>query len=308
MDVQHPIDETVAWLASDEALANARLAELASLNRDDLARLKVAWTRIAADRRLQTVQRLVELAEDNFELNFDDVFRFCLKDTDATVRALAVEGLWENEAPSLIDPLIALLETDESPDVQAAAATALGKFTLLAENGKLRPQYGPRLKESLLKVTNEKRRPEEVRRRALEAVAPISAPEVKLAIGDAFRNGTPRFRVSAVFAMGRSCDPDWLPILLHELESKDAEVRYEATSALGELGEQEAVASLIRLTADADTEVRLASFQALGKIGGPKSKEFLRYSLGSKDPAVRDAAQQALDELRATEDPLSLQL
>ncbi len=308
MEVPHPIEETIAGVASEDPLVNARLAELASLSRDDLSALKAAWPRVALERRRQVVQRLVELAEDNFELNFDDIFRFCLKDTDAAVRARAIEGLWEHEAPSLIDPLIALLETDPAPEVQEAAATALGKFALLAENGKLRPQYGPRLKESLLKVTNDKKRSEEVRRRSLEAVAPISAPEVKLAIGEAFRNGTPKIRISALFAMGRSCDSDWLPVLLHELESKDSEVRYEAASALGELGEQEAVASLIRLTGDTDSEVRLASFQALGKIGGPKAKEFLRYSLGSKDPAVRDAARQALDELRAMEDPLSLQL
>ncbi len=308
MEVPHPIEETIAGLATDEPLVNARLAELASLDRDSLAVLKTAWPKIAPERRQQIVQRLVELAEDNFELNFDDVFRFCLKDADVTVRAQAIEGLWENEAPSLIDPLINMLEGDESAEVRAAAGLALGKYVLLAENGKLRPQYGPRLKASLLKVFNDKKLPEEVRRRALEAVAPLSDPAVKEAIGEAFRNGTPRLRVSALFAMGRSCDPDWLPLLLQELDSKDAEVRYEAVSALGELGDPEAVGALIRLSGDVDTEVRLASFQALGKIGGPKSKEFLRYSLGSKDPAIREAARHALDELRAMEDPLSLQL
>jgi HEAT repeat protein len=308
MEAPHPIEQTIVGLASDEPLVNAGLAELASLSREDLSELRTAWPRIATERRRQIVQRLVELTEDNFELNFDDVFRFCLKDADAVVRTQAIEGLWENEGPSLIDPLVTLLETDESPEVQAAAATALGKFALLAENGKLRPQYSSRLKASLLRAAGDRQRPDEVRRRALEAVAPFSEPAVKEAIGEAFRTGTPRLRISALFAMGRSCDPDWLPILLHELDSKDAEVRYEAVSALGELGDPEAVASLIRLSADPDTEVRLAAFQALGKIGGPKAKEFLRYSLGSKDPAIRDAAHTALDELRSLADPLSLQL
>jgi len=308
MEAPHPIEETIAGLASEGALVNARLAELASLSRDDLRVLRAAWPGIAAERRRQIIQRLVELTEDNFELNFDDIFRLAIKDTDPAVRARAIEGLWENEAPSLIDPLVGMLENDDSTEVQGAAATALGKYALLAEHGKLRPQYGPRLMASLLKVFSDRSRPEDVRRRTLEAVAPFSDPAVKDAIGEAFRNGTPRLRVSALFAMGRSCDLDWLPILLHELDSKDAEVRYEAVSALGELGEPEAVASLIRLSADPDTEVRLASFQAMGKIGGPKAKEFLRYSLGSKDPAIRDAARHALDELRATEDPLSLQL
>ena len=134
-----PVEETIADLRnSANPLPNSRLIELSNLDSEELRSLEQVWATIEPKRRRQIVYRLVELAEDNFELNFDNIFRNCLKDRDAEVRCKAIEGLWESEEPSLINPLVNLLEHDSSEKVQAAAATALGKFAMLAEHEKLR--------------------------------------------------------------------------------------------------------------------------------------------------------------------------
>lgn len=134
-----PIEETIADLSNcDKPLLSSRLSELSNLRPEELELLNRAWAAIEPKRRRQIIYRLVDLAEDNFELNFDSIFRIYLKDQDAEVRSKAIEGLWESEEPSLINPLINLLEQDISEKVQTAAATALGKFAMLAELKKLR--------------------------------------------------------------------------------------------------------------------------------------------------------------------------
>jgi hypothetical protein len=92
------------------------------------------WLGIVPARKLRIIDRLVDLAEDNIELSFDDIFRFCLDDRDDVVRARAVDGLWESEDPALIRPFVRLLMNDPSPSVQASAALALGKFALLGRS------------------------------------------------------------------------------------------------------------------------------------------------------------------------------
>jgi len=300
------IEETIAGLIdSSKPLLSSRLADLSNLSSEEVGLFEQAWASIESKRRRQIMYRLIELSEDNAKLDFDSIFRNRLNDQDAEVRAKAVEGLSESEDTSLITPLINLVEQDSSEKVQAAAAIALGKFVMLAELEKLRSCYKPRIERALLSIINDKMRPVEVRRRALEAVAPLSLPEVKEAIKEAYYNNEPKLKVSAVYAMGGNCDPLWLPILLKELTSTDAEMRYEAGSACGELGEREAVPYLIELVSDPDAEVQLAAIRALGKIGGSEAEECLEECLNSPNEAIRQAAEEALNALEVEEDPVS---
>ncbi len=301
-----PVEKIIADLGnSDKPLRSSRLAELSNLNPEELAILEQVWATIEPKRRRQIVSQLVRLAEDDFELNFDSTFKNCLKDKDAEVRSKAIEGLWENEEPSLINPLINLLEQDGSEKVRAAAATALGKFVMLAEHKKLRPCHGAKVCQSLLTVISDKSKTTEVKRRALEAAAPIRHPQVERAILEAYQSSNPKLRVSSIYAMGKSCNPAWLPTLLKELASTDVEIRYEAATACGELGEEEAAPQLIALVNDPDIEIQLATIQALGKIGGTEAKNCLEQCLDDPNEIIQQAAEQALQELELGEEPLS---
>ncbi len=265
-----------------------------------------AWAVIEPERQRQIMYRLVELAEDNAQLDFDSIFRSRLNDQDAEVRSKAIESLWESEDTSLINPLINLLGQDSSEKVQAAAATALGKFVMLVELKKLRSCYKFKIEHVLLNVTNDRSRPVKVRCRALEAVAPLSLPQVKRAITEAYRSHDTKLKISAIYAMGKNCDPSWLAILLRELASANTEMRYEACGACGELGEEEAAPYLIELVNDSDTEVQLAAIQALGKIGGTEAEECLKQCLNNSSELIQQTAQQALNDLGLEEDSFPL--
>ena len=215
-----PIEKIIADLVNiEQPLRNSRLVGLSNLSSEELELWEQVWNSIESKRQRQIMYRLVEMAEDNLQLNFDGIFRNCLKDQDTEVRGKAVEGLWESEDTSLISPFINLLEQDGSVNVQVAAATALGKFAMLAELNKLRSCYTSKICQTLLGVISDKNRAVEVRRRALEAVAPLNLPQVEKNIREAYQSHSRKLKSSAIYAMGKNCNRSWLPLLLRELSS-----------------------------------------------------------------------------------------
>lgn len=290
---------------ASKPLSASRLAYLSGLNREEVKLFQRAWAQAEPGRRRQIMGRVVELAEDNFDLDFEPVFRICLSDSDAGVRLKAIEGLWGCEERSLIVPLVHMLQQDGAEPVRAAAASALGTFVLLAELQKLRPADAERVEAALLSVIRSPDEAVEVQRRALEAVSALSRPEVEELIGKAYASGQHRMRISAIYAMGRNCDPSWLPLLIRELGSPDPEMRFEAAQACGELGDQRAVPHLIPLLHDPDPEVQVAAITALGRIGGEAVRPELEKHLTHPDQRLREAAEAALEEISFGEEPLS---
>lgn len=260
-----------------------------------------AWQLISADRRRKIVQSLVDLTEDSFEANYTELFRYLLEDEDPQVRALAIDGLWEEESSILVKPLVALLRSDPSVIVRAAAATSLARFALSAELDKLTEEHAALVRESLVATIRNSEEDLEVRRRAIESVAFFGDEEVRGIVAAAYENDDPRMRASAVFAMGRASDKYWSKTILAELESNDSQVRYEATRASGELELKKAIPRLIQLTDDPDIEVANAAIAALGQIGGEEARQALEHLVTGEDEGLREAAQDSLDELTFTE-------
>ena len=302
-----PIEEILTELMdSEKPLADSWLVELSHLTPEETSLLEKAWPEVEPERRRQLMNRLAELAEANPKLDFDSIFRGRLSDQDDEVRSKAIEGLWESEDTSLINTFIDLLELDSSEAVQVAAAQTLGQFALMAEFDRLRADSKTRIGQTLLGIFNDEARSVTIRRRALESLAPLSLPETSPAIDQAYHDGDPELKTSAIYAMGKTCNPAWLDILLTEMESNEAETRYEVVQACGEIGDIEAVPRLTELIDDPDSEVQLAAIQALGKIGGAEAKEYLEECLDNPNDTITEAAKAALDELTSDENPFSL--
>lgn len=293
---------------SEKPLVISKLANLSTLSSDELKLFVEIWTKLDINRQRQIVNHLVKLAEENPNLNFDDIFVACLHDPDEIVRVKSIDGLWECENRCLIDSFITLLREDSNESVRAAAAMALGKFAMLAELGKLRPEDEAKVESALFTIIEDEDEQPDLTRRAIEAIAPLSLPRVKEIIQEAYESGHPYMRVSAIYAMGKNCDPTWLQTLLRELSSADAEIRYEAAAACGELGEEDAVPHLSRLIHDLDSQVSLSAIAALGKIGGSEAEDILRECSSHSDEHIRQAARDALEELGFEKDPLSFRI
>ena len=283
----------------------ASLQRLSQLPPDGQRAFAEAWPGIDVRRRRRIVQELAGIAEDNVELNFDAVFVCGLTDDDADVRRECVRGLWEHEGTDIIGPMLNMLEFDEDAGVRAEAALALGRFVVLAAEGKLHERYFQPIEEGLRRAIRDADEVEEVRARALEAAGAHNAAWVRQAISEAYESDVLRLKVSAVHAMGRSCEDRWLVLIFKELSSDEAELRYEAATACGGIADERAIPHLIKLVVDPDEEVKEAAIHALGEIGGRQAREALQVLLDSESEAVRDAATEALAQLDFEEDPLS---
>jgi HEAT repeat protein len=200
------------------------------------------------------------------------------------------------------------LNTDPAEKVQTTAALALGRFVLMAEVGSIPPKYAIQLGQVLLGITADEKKSMEVRRRALEAISPLSTQQVKDTIKKAYENRDERLRISAIYAMGKNCDTKWMPFLLKELKSGDAEMRYEAATACGELGDEDIIQYLLPAANDEDIDVQLAVIQALGKIGGNEAKLFLKKHADDENDAVREAVETALNEISILDDMTVLEI
>ena len=279
--------------------------ELSDLSPAELGLFARTWFGITAERQHSIIAALVEEAEDTPELDFSAVFKMCLKDSDEAVQEKAMEGLWEQEDRSIIPTLTQILYSEKSPRVRAAAAVGLGKFTVLVQEGKLLPKDGQSIHDSLMRVLQDQEQPLEVRRRSLEAIAPFNTVDINEYLNWGYHSEDLDLKSSSIFAMGRTGEPVWLPLLIKELQSPEPSIRYESAHACGELGEEDAVPHLISLLQDDDYQVQLAGVTALGKIGGPLAKKVLLHCVKDGDAVLEDAARAELQNVEFLEDPMA---
>ena len=300
--------ELIEVIADPSApLADAPLHEASDPSSDELAEFVQVCDTLNEDRRCEVLAVMVEQAEENLELDFTAIFRQCLRDDDDRMVQLAVEGLWEQEDHWLIMDLVELLRSERGPQVRATAALALGKFPVLAQEGKLLAQDSELVYRVLMDFLEDDIEDLEVRRRCLEAVAPFNTEEVQDYIRWAYDGDEEDLRSSSIYAMGRTGESEWLPTLLEELENYDPAVRYEAANACGELAHEDAAPQLVELLRDdEDSEVRMACISALGKIGGALARRALIDCVRDGDSAMSDAAHTELENLEFLDDPMRL--
>ena len=279
--------------------------EVSDLSPSELGVFARTWFGIELERKQRIITAMVESAEDNPELDFSAIFKMCLRDNDEFILEKAMEGLWEHEDRSLIPSLVQVLQSGQSAGVRAAAALALGKFPVLVQEGKLLARDRDTLYDSLMGVLEDPDQPLEVRRRSLEAIAPLNTSAIRDLVSKAYESDDPDLKSSSIFAMGRTGELSWLPVLLRELQNPEASIRYESANACGELGEEDAVTYLIPLLQDDDFQVQLAGISALGKIGGSFAKKVLVNCIEEGDAVLEDAAKAELENLELLEDPLA---
>ena len=293
-------------LDAGSELKPSLLGRLSGLAPEEQRELLQVWSDIPTARRLMIIRAVTGMAEDNIEMEFTALLCASLKDDDASVRASAAAGLWETVDRTVIAPLTAMLENDDSHEARAAAASALGHFAEMAEAGKLIERDAAMLQSALLGAVEDEAEEAAVRRRALEAIAPMRHPDVPGWIRWAYQSGEPLLRQSAVYAMGRTCDPAWLPAIVAEFGSDVAAMRFEAANAARELADAKTLPYLHELTNDDDPQVALAAVHAVGGIGGTAARKLLKHYVEQGDPTLSEAAQEALRVLEADEGDFSM--
>ena len=282
-------------------VAKADLVEMSDLSPSEMGIFARTWFTIPVERQRSIISIMVEQAEDNPELDFLSVFKMCLKDKDEEVQGKAIEGLWESEDRSIITSLVQILRSDRSPEVRSAAAAALGKFAYLIQEGKLLAKDADVVRDNLMDTLENQDEHLEVRRRSLEAVAPFNTATIQEYVSWAYNSDDLKLKSSSIYAMGRTGETTWLPVLIKELQSSEPSVRYETANACGDLGEEDLVPHLVPLLDDDDYQVQVAGLSALGKIGGSLAKRVLIQCIKEGDAVLEEAARGALESVEFLE-------
>jgi HEAT repeat protein len=262
-------------LVSEDQVPIHLLYELSDLNEDQMREFELVWPTCVEDRRHEIIRHLVDISEEDFLVNFQELFAYCMNDPNPDVRTASLDGFWDATDLNLIDPIIKRMESDPVGEVQAAAAGALAHFLLMSAWGELCGVPTDVIIEALLAAFNKPESHLALRRVALEALGSVNLPEISKAIEESYESPDRAMQLSALFAMGNSADPRWLPIVLDEMESPYEEMRQEAARAAGNIGDSEAISRLAELAYDESEDVAQAAIEALGEIGGAHVHEIL---------------------------------
>lgn len=290
-----------ALLDNENPFPPKSLYQLSGLEGEDLAEIRNTWEQIAPVRRQRLLEDLETLADSNYLVDFDAIFKIGLEDSAPHCRKISIRGLWENEESTFARKLIQLLKEDPETSVRAQAASGLGKFIYLGEMEEINESLYEDIK-TLLIETMQGKHPEEIRRQALEAIGFSSDTRIARLIEDAYNKNKEDWLLSALIAMGRSADNQWVPQVIENLPHESSQVRLEAAQAAGLLAAQETVSHLLQLIDDPENDVRQAAIWSLSEIGGLDARAALEALLkASKDEEEMDFLEEALENLDVTE-------
>lgn len=260
----------------------------------DLAALRKVWHLIPDSRKITWLEDLEGISDADTLTSFVDVGLLALKDPLSPVRELGIRLLWESEDHSLIKVLLNLLNTDPDLQVQASAASALGRFIYLGELDEF-PEKDQLEIEKTLKSKFDISNPILLRRRAIESLGYSSSPEIEDLIRKAYKEDDKKMVASAIFAMGRSANESWKDIVISNLQNNSVDIQVEAVRAAGELELEIARDEILELFDDEglDQDVFLAAIWSISQIGGAGVQEKLDQL--ADDPDTDDETVELID-------------
>jgi HEAT repeat protein len=280
-------------LADGRELPDGEYGALSDLDRAEAARLREGWNTIPVAARATLLERAAELSEVNLDLNFEQLAKVGLDDSDPEVRERAVGALWESNDRLIAEKLARLAAADPGPGVRAAAAACMQRFIELSVLGKLDRTTGAVMTDAL-RVALDDPDPGVVGA-ALESAGPIPEEWVRERILAAYEGEGRELQLSAIRAMGASGLERWVEYLEEQLESGDDEFQFESAIAAGKLGSELLVHPLGELLGQEDARLVLAVVEALGEIGGEEAVELLRKFRGDAPEELSEAIDEALE-------------
>lgn len=279
------------------------LQQFSDLGELELKTLLDVWSRVALKRKLTLLEGLETLSESDTLVNFDDLARALLSDSDSVVRGRAIRLLRECEDVKLVPAYINILKNDTDVQTRAEAAAALGMFVDLGELEEISEAVQEQTEDALREVVlgNDDVK---VRRRALESLGYSSHPEVTKLIESAFQRDDPAWQASALFAMARSADSRWDEDVLISLRNDNRNVREAAVEAAGQLSIKTASPILLKMLDDEDDDdVTSAVIWSLSQIGGEDARTYIENLLDQTDDEEQiEFLEEALENLAFTED------
>lgn len=292
------IEETLDALRGESTnalLPAGAIYGLSDLSEANLKKLRHFWPTLPVARRRFLVEFLVEMGEVDYALNLEPLTFVFFEDEDPGVRAKSVELTWYVTSEKLFHRLMELAR-DEVPVVRATVMGALGRFIYEAEMEEFDEALAQQARQLAISRYYDYSEDLEVRRRSLEAVSNGTHPELSDMIDEAYHSDEIMMQVSAVFAMGASCDRRWSEAVLRELGNENTEIRFEAARAAGTLEIEQAVPVLLELAQGGDYEVQMMAISSLGEIATREAQRGLELLALLAEDAGDDNLIEAIED------------
>ena len=286
-------------LDNSKPFSSQFLLFFSDISLDDLEKIKSIWSEVDRERKCNLLKDLESLMEANTLASCDDFGYFALQDDDPRIRSQAIPLFWECTSIKLIPIFINLLQNDSDPEVNASAASALGKFVLLGELEEI-PEKSANMVQDLLIDEFLKSEDDSIKQRVLESLGYSSNKKVSHFITSALKMNDKKWHLSALFAISRSVNNIWGKVVLKKLTDLDPDIQIEAIKAAGELGIESAKEQIIELmdSSSPDEELHTQAIWALSKIGGNDIKDLFDKIIGESDDEEEiDILELAMDNL-----------
>jgi HEAT repeat protein len=299
-------------LDAPRVVAEAATQGLRGMSRDSDQQIRQALREGSSTRR-QVLLRVVARASATNEVTE------CLKDPDATVRALACDALARVGAWAAVPALFPLLADDNPRVVQAAigAIQSLGSDHTRRLALETAQHKSPQVRRAAFRVLayfgfNEalplflgalESPDQRLRDAAIGGLAFLDLQKALDALLDCARSGEAKTRSAAMRALGQSIRTDAriAAALLLGIRDSDAWVRYYACQALGRLKIEGATPALVPLLADEAGQVRVSAVEALSHFTNAEALEALRRSAEGEDADMQRAALIGLGASKRTD-------
>jgi hypothetical protein len=279
------------------------LHQFSDMTSADLKQIAAAWPKVPADRRAALLEDLEGIAEADTLVNFDEISRMALQDSDPRARSVAIRLLWECEDSHLVPTFLKMMQSDSDENVRAAAATALGLFVYMGELEEIPEAMLHTIEDSLIQTIQGTDTPF-VRRHALESLGYSGRPEVNGLIKTAFAQKSDEWKSSALFAMGRSADSVWEKQIMQMIRHPSPLVQLEAVRAAGSLALAAARPYLLKMLKkreEMDEDIFAATIWSLSQIGGEEVQQALEtLHENTEDDDEIELLENALDNLEFT--------
>jgi len=271
-------------LDNSKPFSSQFLLFFSDLSLDDLEKIKPIWPEVDRERKCNLLKDLESLMEANTLASCDDFGYFALQDHDPRVRSQAIPLFWECSNIKLIPIFINLLQNDSDSEVNASAASALGKFVLLGELEEI-PEKSANKVQDLLINEYLKIEDDSIKQRILESLGYSSNKKVNHFITNALKMNDKKWHLSALLAISRSANNIWGKVVLEKLSDLDTDIQIESVKAAGELEIESAKEQIIEImdSSSPDEELYIQAIWALSKIGGNDIKDLFEKMIEESD-------------------------
>lgn len=284
------------------------LRGLSGLSTEQIERLKPIWKKLKTSYQLLLMQMLIDGSEYDALLTYDEIGIMNLDAAEAEIRKTAIEMLVYTQSLSLLQTLLNMVQNDKSLEVRIAAVKELGRFVMLGEYLEIPEDSATEIQDTLLEIYKTQENDLNLRRFALESVSNATRDEIISLIEDAYQSGNSLLQISAVTAMGNSCDDRWEQNILQELDNEDNRIRLEAIRSAGAIQLEDSVPPIIEILGEdeLDTDDRDIVVWSLGEIGGAEATNILNILLeqaqDSDDEDFEDFVEDAISNAQLAGD------